>query len=56
MKIRFVLGELIYNLIFDLDEIEKAQKKYPGVACFSKEEIEKVWRLFYRAIFELAIT
>lgn len=55
MKIRFVLGELIYNLIFDLDEIEKAQKKYPGVACFSKEEIEKVRRLEINPHFEREI-
>ncbi len=55
MKIRFVLGELIYNLIFDIDEIEEAQKKYPGIACFSKEEIEKVRRLEINPHFEREI-
>lgn len=55
MKIRFVLGELVYNLVFDLNEIEEAQKKYPGVTCFSKEEIEKVRRLEINPNFEKEI-
>jgi hypothetical protein len=55
MKIRFVLGQLIYNLVFDLNEIEEVQKEYPGILCFSKEEIEKVKRLEINPHFEKEI-
>ena len=55
MKIRFVLGQLIFNLIFDLKEVEEAQKKYSGIACFSKEECEKVRRLEINPVFKKEI-
>ena len=55
MKIRFVLGQLIFNLIFDLKEVEEAQKKYSGIACFSKEEFEKVRRLEINPVFKKEI-